>query len=350
MIGWVPPSTPTLTYPSNGATLNDSTPDLAWTQSGDFNYFHVQISTNSSFTSIVRENSNVNAFVYTPSDLSDGTYYWRVCAYNGGWGNWSSYRSFVISTWTPPSAPILTYPSNGATLSDSTPNLAWTQSGSASYFHVQISTNSSFTGIVRENQNVNASNYTPSALSDGTYYWRVRAYYGGWGGWSSYRSFIISIFVPSPPSLIAPSGNVASGRDVAFQWNTSSGAARYRLKICTDAQMTNQITGSPFEPEVGVTNYTVPSGSFTTGQTYYWQAGAIAANDVGGWGVYGPSPAWSITIVNVPSPPNLIAPSGNIAPGMDVTFQWNTSSGSSTISVEDMYRRTDDKPDSRQSV
>ena len=42
--------------------------------------------------------------------------------------------------------------------------------------------------------------------------------------------------------------------------------------------------------------------------TYYWQVGAIAADDVGGWGVYGPTPPWSI-VIGVGQPKIRIVPS-----------------------------------------
>ncbi|MGB4415023.1 MAG: hypothetical protein WBI53_09085, partial [Paludibacter sp.] len=51
------PSVPSLTYPTNGAILNDNTPDLSWS-ANNASYFDVQIDNSSSFTSIDRENSS----------------------------------------------------------------------------------------------------------------------------------------------------------------------------------------------------------------------------------------------------------------------------------------------------
>ncbi|MDF1553741.1 MAG: hypothetical protein P1P84_11795, partial [Deferrisomatales bacterium] len=249
-----PPPAPTLQQPSNGSQTTNSTPTFSWTYSGSVDYFHAQVSTNSSFTSIVREATQVYGTTWQPLGFTPNTYYWRVRSHgtNGLWSTtWSSTYVFTITAPQPP-PPTLTTPSNGATLNDPTPDLFWAQSGSASYFHVQVSRNSSFTDIAAENTNCYSFNWTPPSLSDGTYWWRVRTYYAIWSNWSSARSFNISTAPPPPPTLVAPSGDVAPGQNITFSWNPSSGAARYRLKICTDAAMANQIAGSPFEPGPGV--------------------------------------------------------------------------------------------------
>lgn len=318
-----PPSIPTLTYPSNGATLNDNTPDLLWS-ANNASYFDVQIDNSSSFTSIDRENSSCYTLNWTPSTMSDGTYYWRVRTYglNGIWSNWSIIYSFTIQT-IQPSIPILTYPSNGATLIDNTPDLAWT-ANNANYFDVQIDDNSSFTSIDREETACQGFVWTPSSLSDGTYYWRVRTYgYGIWSNWSETRNFTLNTTPPTYPTLIAPSGNIALGNEISFSWNSVPNAARYRIKICYDQNMTTQITGSPFEPSLGATNYNISANSFTSGQTYYWQVSSILPNDVGGWGNFGPSPPQSFKPMQIQSV-NLISPTLNTTiTSSEINFSWS---------------------------
>jgi hypothetical protein len=95
-----PPTTPILSYPANGSTLNDPTPDLTWNSTQNTNYYWIQVDNNSNFSSPESESSNVNGFVWTPNPLSDGTYYWHVKAHgiNGSWSDWSSTWSFTIGT------------------------------------------------------------------------------------------------------------------------------------------------------------------------------------------------------------------------------------------------------------
>jgi len=60
--------------------------------------------------------------------------------------------------------------------------------------------------------------------------------------------------------------------------------------------MSDHIAGSPWEPNDGVTQHSV---SLDEG-TYYWQVGAIGFDECG-WGVYGPSPPWSLEVSVAPS-------------------------------------------------
>lgn len=166
-------------------------------------------------------------------------------------------------------------------------------------------------------------------LPQNIYYWQVRALDSSnnpISNWSSpLRNFTLNDqpTPPAPPTLISPQGEVNAGQDITFQWNPSTGAGRYRLKIATDLAMSNPIA-SPFEPPNGVTSYTVSKSYFTAGQTYYWQVGAIAPGDTGGWGAYGPSTPWSIFIKPAQQQLNLISPSSNgTVNTKEITFEWS---------------------------
>jgi hypothetical protein len=178
--------------------------------------------------------------------------------------------------------------------------------------------------------------YTLPPNLSGPYYVGAYVDTGFWhtesneGNNANYDPTPMFIGQPDPPDLVSPSNGSAMtvGQDITFSWSTSPGAARYRLKVCTDQSMANQISGSPFEPGLGQTSQLVASSHFAAGQTYYWQVGAIAAGDVGGWGDYGPSPPWSIS-VDRPQPPDLSSPANGstIAVGQDITFSWGSSQG-----------------------
>ncbi|MFQ5616688.1 MAG: LamG-like jellyroll fold domain-containing protein [Anaerolineales bacterium] len=130
--------------------------------------------------------------------MSDGTYYWRVRGHNtsGGcnvYGSWSNAWSVAIDV-TPPSVPNPSSPSNGSTTNDSTPTFDWTSSSGATQYQLQVDNNSNFSSP-EINDTTTSSIYTPgSSLSDGTYYWRVRARdaVGNWSGWSSVWSLTIN--------------------------------------------------------------------------------------------------------------------------------------------------------------
>jgi hypothetical protein len=102
-----PPTVPTPTTPSSGATAPSTTPSLCVGSSTQTNCsqairYHFQVSTSSTFATIAQENSAVAHVAGTscwqvPSALSNSTtYYWRSRAGNGtSWSAWSGTRNFI---------------------------------------------------------------------------------------------------------------------------------------------------------------------------------------------------------------------------------------------------------------
>jgi hypothetical protein len=75
--------------------------------------------------------------------------------------------------------------------------LTWARTSWALGYHVQVSTSTSFSNIIFEDDTLpeTADSIATLPLSDGTYYWRVRAKWTEttWGLWSPYASFIINV-------------------------------------------------------------------------------------------------------------------------------------------------------------
>jgi len=95
----IPPGLPILTAPASGAIVTTQMPTLTWgTVAGAITY-RVQVSTISTFTSTVIDDSALIAGTRTlASGLNDGIYYWRVNAKNtGGISAWSTISNFVVS-------------------------------------------------------------------------------------------------------------------------------------------------------------------------------------------------------------------------------------------------------------
>jgi len=179
-----PPNPPTLTYPPNGSTTNDLTPDLAWNNvSGAFGY-EGQISLNSGFTSIVEQNTNIQSNNWTPLSLTQyTTYYWRIRTKGSGgtFSNWSSIWSFTIAN-----TPVLITPTNGSTINTSTINFQWSDCN-AQYYELLVDNNSGFgSPEISKNHLTQLSNYTQTSfqisgnwLEENVYYWKVYAVYSG---------------------------------------------------------------------------------------------------------------------------------------------------------------------------
>ncbi len=90
------PSAPTLLSPADGAAAQSPGTTLRWNSVAYANTYHVQVSTSSTFGTIVLQDSTLNDTSKTFAGLSNGTtYFWRVSARNSsGKGDWSASRKF----------------------------------------------------------------------------------------------------------------------------------------------------------------------------------------------------------------------------------------------------------------
>jgi len=91
----VVPAAPTLASPSNGATGVSTSPTLSWNASSGATSYRLQVSTDSSFLSVVVDRIVTSTSQQLSGLASSTTYYWRVNATNSaGTSNWSSVWSF----------------------------------------------------------------------------------------------------------------------------------------------------------------------------------------------------------------------------------------------------------------
>ena len=91
-------SVPTLVSPSDRASNVSRTPTLTWTAAAGATRYNVQVSTNSTFTALVVNQSGVSAtsLAITTALASRRTLYWRVQAVNGSTTSaWSTSRRFT---------------------------------------------------------------------------------------------------------------------------------------------------------------------------------------------------------------------------------------------------------------
>ncbi len=176
---------PLLRSPRSGNITNDTTPTFWWTNVKDAQFYEIVFATDSSFTNIIHSNDN-GLSPYAPPALTDGTFYWRVRAYNAvnHPGIWSSSRTFTIDT-TGPSAPTLSFPTNGV-FTSRTPTFKWSPASTATAYEFQYDNDS---GFANPNYTVavRGTSRKPPSMPIGTYFWRVRAKdaAGNWGDWST---------------------------------------------------------------------------------------------------------------------------------------------------------------------
>jgi hypothetical protein len=197
------PPAPTLITPANDTKTNVNTVALDWSDVSDPSgvSYQVQIDTDSNFSlPILMDIFELDASAYTTRALDDGTYYWRVKAWDGAAppnkGNWSAVSSFTIDT-AAPAAPALVSPKDGAKTRDNTPELEWSEvtDPSGVTYVLQIADNSEFSSPELEVSGITVTSYTViEKLDDGTHYWRVKAVDGAGNSspWSETWSFKIT--------------------------------------------------------------------------------------------------------------------------------------------------------------
>ncbi|MFW9992605.1 MAG: hypothetical protein ACFFD4_11210 [Candidatus Odinarchaeota archaeon] len=202
---------PQLLAPGLAANISDITPTFEWEALPYKNMaYHIQLSTSSEFDTLTL-NTTTTASEYTVSDsLVDGIYYWRVRAKDStrDWGYWSEIRYFNL-TGAFSGIPPLVSPLDGAEIKTNVPSLEWGALKGATLYQVQVSTVIDFIKTVIVDETVTNSYSITTPLTDGTYYWRVRAKDrpSDWGDWSEVWSFTVkTVSTSETTTLTRPTG------------------------------------------------------------------------------------------------------------------------------------------------
>jgi len=206
-----------------------------------------------------------------------------------------------------PNAPSALGPAayvNGSWGNDNTPTLTFTLSdpdaGQTVRYQIQIDDDADFSAdLVVDTTSAlgaqGAKSYTPAALPDANYYWRVRCQdaSGDWSGWTAANAggiaFRIDTTTPTRPATV----NDGVGADLDEQneidtlsanWTVStddgSGIARYEYSIGTAAGGTNVVGWTSNAASRSVTRAGL---ALVVGNTYYVNARAV--DNVGNVGV-----------------------------------------------------------------
>jgi len=272
------PSAPSLSSPSNGSSTCDNTPTFNWSSVSGAVSYDIQVSTSSSFSSLEINQTTSNTSYTPPTPLSAGTHYWRVRTNAAcGSGDWSSIWSVTIMEI--PSPPTLSSPPNGSNTCDTTPTVCWSSVTGATSYRLQVSSSSAFGSPIIDESGLSSTCYTPSsALSPGTYYWRVNgANTCGTSAWSSAGNFAV-IAIPAPPTLSSPADNgQVADRTPTFRWNAATWASSYRIQVSTSSSFATLLA----DQTTSDTSYTAVS-EFSLG-TYYWRVRASNACGTGSW-------------------------------------------------------------------
>lgn len=317
------PLVPTLSSPGNGATGVSASPTLSWNSSTGAVSYRLQVSTDSTFAATLYNSSGIVATTASLGGLAYLTkYFWRVNATNAaGTSSWSAVWKFT-TVISPPPAPILASPANGATDVAVNPTISWNSSTGAASYRLQVSADAGFGTMLLDSSGLATTSVNMSGLGNSTmYYWRVNATsVGGTGSWSTVWHFTTIVAPPAAPLLSGPAnGSTGTSVDPTLTWNSAAGATSYQLQVSADS---NFATTDVDSTVVVVTSADVHGLVHNT--KYHWR---VRGSNVGGNGPW--SSVWSFTtIVAAPASPSGL--SAAAAGFFGMTLNWTDNSTNET--------------------
>ncbi|MBN2305377.1 MAG: choice-of-anchor D domain-containing protein [Anaerolineae bacterium] len=277
-----------LRTPRDGSASRNTRPAFTWYPVIGAVEYEFMLDDNNDFSSsIATYTGRARAFrVLTP--LAAGDYYWQVRALDGVGTpitGWMDYWTVTI-TPTTPGRPRPESPRVRALINDDMPTFSWFGASNGSYYQIQIDNNSDFSSPAQSQVlPPNQLAYTATPLSDGRWYWRVRAFntLDVAGPWSARWFFDLDTVAPDVPVLGGPAENaIITNRMLTFTWARSTGASTYELQIDTSSDLT-------LPPiDVGArTSYRMPT-PISNGR-YHWRVRAFdRAGNVSAWSAMRP--------------------------------------------------------------
>jgi hypothetical protein len=236
-----------------------------------------------------------------------------------------------------PVPPMLIGPTG--TVPTTTPTYSWNAATRSTWYYL-LAQNASGT-VVGESHTttelgcgvgmgVGVCSWTPStALANGgSYTWYAYAANGlGTSEWSNGLSINVNANPPATPTLVSPSGTVATTTPT-YKWNASAGSTWYYLLV-ENASGASVVAESHTVSDLGCAAGTgtcswTPTTALTNGSSYTWFVYAANASGTSAW-----STGDSITVGTAapPATPTLVSPSGTITTTTPA-YTWNASAGS----------------------
>ncbi len=171
-----------LTEPVNNSTVSIFTVPLKWNQYLTSTIYSVQLSMDANFITPLLIDSTLTSFeTSVPSGklTTNVYYYWRVKADigSGNFSDWSRVYKFRVIL-APPPPPVLLLPLNNSVDQPFLPFFDWEDAPTADFYRIQVSTNSSFSTILLDSNNIPVTNVQSPYFyfTTGTnYFWRVNA-------------------------------------------------------------------------------------------------------------------------------------------------------------------------------
>jgi large repetitive protein len=324
-------ATPSAVSPLNNSTGQPIEISLQWSASPGANLYRAQLSTSSTFTSLLQNVSTAELTLSLTGLQNKTKYYWRVSAL-GASGDTSLYPTTPYNFTTivdTPSAPSMTSPTNAARSVALNPTtFTWGTVTDASTYRLQVATDSLFAGIVAEDSTLsNTSKGVSGLLVSTRYFWRVNAKNAA--GTSPYSAVWSLTTRPTVPGILSPATN-ATGQSTSpvLKWSTAADIVATRVQVSTATSF------SPMVVSQTVAADSIALGPLATKTKYYWRLSAQNAN--GDTSAF-PATPWNFTtLVGIPGIPSLTAPAANATSQAinPTAFSWASTTDAATYHLQ----------------
>jgi predicted phage tail protein len=218
----------------------------------------------------------------------------------------------------------------------------------ATSYTIEVDEISAFGAPLILSSTTTGSQFTTSALPEGTWFWRVRGVNpaGTPGAWSAVRTVTVQTAPPPPPppvpgipSPVSPANNAQVSQPFTFDWSDVAGAAWYTIEVDDSSSFT-----APLIWAATSTPSQLATNSLVNG-TLFWRVQAFNVDGVGG----GYSAVRTVQVQpNAPPPPPPPPPPGPLgapsqlspgndarfAPGQTITFDWGDVTGAASYTIQ----------------
>lgn len=266
--------------PAVNDTVNINPVHFKWEAVEGATSYHLQVVT-PSFSGI---SDYVIDTVITKTDFSfsldSNVFEMKLTATNAGYtSKTSSALKFWVGVHASPSSNkiVLTAPSDTAYVNDGfNRTFTWQALASAVNYEISIRKGSSFAigSIEYMKNNVSSTSITPStnelALSEGIYWWGVKAYTATGETYYSTRKLGIDLTEPNDPLLVAPlATNLVNEGVVSFSWNNGADPGTVKSPV----HSTIEVSGNSSFTDIKQSSELIGNTkSFTlTSGIYYWR-------------------------------------------------------------------------------
>jgi hypothetical protein len=313
------PAVPRLVWPSDDARHLALTVPLRWSKASSARTYHVQLSKDPLFQTVLLENTTLADTTFFIGSLdSSSIYYWRVRAANpAAVSSWSGAWRFSTLPEFPGSVQLLSPAHRSFSLPGDVAVHWYRATPDVDHYRLEVGLDSTFAGSTTDSTLTDTTG-TLSGLPDGrSTWWRVGAHNStGWGPYSDAWQ-LTSVSRPGPIGLVAPANDeVFSSSIVTLVWHRGGPfVTRYSLEVSADSLFPGGMMDST------VTD-TLRTRTDLSGNTRYWWR--VRGWNGSGWGAY--SEVRSFTLLAFPSAVELHLPTSgsSIVPG-PVRFSWLTA-------------------------